>query len=176
MAKNRYRWLRDSSTCGTIPDALTPVRNPAVRAAALMCTSVSLCVEHWEATRGPFELQDAMKLFSLRPLVPAAPCFRSCKQRLWRARMRASTGTPKTRPMHPGRPCTRAANEAQPASCTSPRILWPVQGSEQAVLAHGLVRRRWVGPEHTGMPAAHSPLSCGRCGHPRKRLKSSSAQ
>ena len=40
-----------------------------------------------------------------------------------------------------------------------PRILWPVQGSAQAVLAHGLVRRRWVGPEHTGMPAAHGPLA-----------------
>ena len=42
-----------------------------------------------------FELQ-ATKLFSLRPFLPAAPCFRSCKRRL--------------RPMHPGRPCTRAAN------------------------------------------------------------------
>ena len=40
----------------------------------------------------------------------------------------------------------------------APRILWPVQHSAQAVLAHGLVRRRRVGHEHSGMLAAHSPL------------------
>ena len=47
--------------------------NPAVRAAAMMCTSVSLCVEHSEAARGAFELKDAMKLFLYGP---------SCRPRL----------------------------------------------------------------------------------------------
>ena len=164
-----------SSTCATIPDALTAVRNPAVRAAALMCSSVSLCVEHVMAARGPFELQDAMKLFFFAALF--------CRPRLAfetpaRSHARVSPDA-KTR----GQCILGGRAHGLPtksATCQlhfqrAPRFLSPLQGSAQAVLE----RSCGSGKSATSTVASlqHTvPFPSGRCGHPRKKYLSSSAQ
>ena len=90
VTRNRYRWLRDSapissSTSTMMPEALTAVRKPAVRAAAVTWASPSLCVEHSLAARGPAELHEAMKDVSLRRRFPRTPCERNSRRRLRRA-------------------------------------------------------------------------------------------